>query len=305
MLDVQGLHTRAALFSFLRAFFSEQGFLEVDTPIRQPVILPECNIEPIIADGQYLQTSPELCMKRLLAAGCDKIFQICHCFRKNELGNRHLEEFTMLEWYRRGSDYHQLMEDCECLLKFIVEAFIDDSGNNLEKINKSPLLKQLTNTPEKITVSDAFKKYSPVPLNQALKENDFDELLVEYVEPQLGIQRPTFLIEYPKEMASLAILKQSDLTVAERFELYFNGIELANGFSELTESAEQEARFSEEISIIRTTHGRKQEMPIRFLAEIDSIGSAAGIAFGFDRLLMLLTGTNVINDVVSFSPEDF
>ena len=128
MLDPQGLRIRAALFSAVRLFFTAQGFLEVDTPLRQPVIIPESNIVPLTADGQYLQTSPELCMKRLLAAGCPRIFQICPCFRKDERGRRHLEEFTMLEWYRRDADYHALMTDCEDLLRSVARQIGGDAA---------------------------------------------------------------------------------------------------------------------------------------------------------------------------------
>lgn len=305
MLDVQGLHTRAALFSFLREFFRDHGFLEVDTPIRQPVIIPECNIEPIMADGQYLQTSPELCMKRLLAAGCDKIFQISHCFRKDEIGSRHLEEFTMLEWYRTGEDYHKLMEDCDNLLTYIVDGFNARSISNSIQGPLSTSIERLAAVPEKITVEEAFDAYSPVSIERALAEDQFDELLVEHIEPKLGIGHPTFLMDYPVELASLARVKPTDNRVAERFELYVDGIELANGFSELTDAIEQKKRFRAELETIRQNRERNQEMPERFLKDVGKIHSAAGIALGVDRLLMLLTGNTSIDDVVTFGMEDF
>lgn len=305
MLDVQGLHTRAALFSFLREFFRDHGFLEVDTPIRQPVIIPECNIEPIMADGQYLQTSPELCMKRLLAAGCDKIFQISHCFRKDEIGSRHLEEFTMLEWYRTGEDYHKLMEDCDNLLTYIVDGFNARSISNGIQGPLSTSIERLAAVPEKITVEEAFDAYSPVSIERALAEDQFDELLVEHIEPKLGIGHPTFLMDYPVELASLARVKPTDSRVAERFELYVDGIELANGFSELTDAIEQKERFRAELETIRQNRERNQEMPERFLKDVGKIHSAAGIALGVDRLLMLLTGNTSIDDVVTFGMEDF
>lgn len=306
MLDLQGLHIRAALFRSVREFFSERGFLEVDTPVRQPVIIPECNIVPISADGQYLQTSPELCMKRLLAAGCDRIFQICPCFRKNERGRNHLEEFTMLEWYRTGADYHQLMVDCEELLQYVAEK----TTRNIPPESGVPgelsgLRTTITAEAERLTVADAFTRYSPVPLEQALHEERFDELLVEYVEPHLGQTRPLFLMEYPKELASLARVDRLNSSVAERFELYIRGLELANGFSELTDPDEQRERFNAEIAEIRNLQGRKQEMPERFLEDLAQLESAAGIAFGLDRLLMLIMGRTNIREVVSFYPEEF
>ncbi len=142
MLDLPGLHIRAALFRLVRQFFSDRGFLEVDTPVRLPVTIPESNITPLRAEDHFLQTSPELCMKRLLAAGCSKIFQICPCFRKGEHGSRHLEEFTMLEWYRTGADYHQLMSDCDALLFFIASG-LKEMAPAHSPIRHSPLLHEV------------------------------------------------------------------------------------------------------------------------------------------------------------------
>lgn len=305
MLDIHGLHIRAALFRYIRDFFYERGFLEVDTPIRQPVIIPECNIIPILAGGQYLQTSPELCMKRLLAAGCDKIFQICPCFRKNEIGSRHLEEFTMLEWYRTEADYHQLMSDCEDLLQYVVPKILDISDREQSLYETTTRTHILVEQPEKLTVADSFTRYSPVPLVQALAEDMFDEVLVEHVEPNLGTDRPHFLIDYPRELASLAKVSEVDPEIAERFELYVSGIELANGFSELTDSVEQRQRFQKEIAAIEAGQGRLQKMPEHFLEDLSLLKKAAGIAFGFDRLLMLIMKKNTINSVVSFTQQDY
>jgi lysyl-tRNA synthetase class 2 len=305
MLDLQGLHIRAALFRYIREFFVERGFLEVDTPIRQPVIIPECNIVPISADGQFLQTSPELCMKRLLAAGCDKIFQICPCFRKNEIGSRHLEEFTMLEWYRTGADYRQLMVDCEELLQSVVPKILDLFPGEPSLYGEPTTRDILVERAEKLTVTDSFKRYSPVSLQQALAEDMFDELLVEHVEPHLGIERPLFLMDYPRELASLAKVSEGDSEIAERFELYVSGIELANGFSELTDSVEQRHRFQKELEIIEVAQGRSQKMPEHFLKDLSLLKNAAGIAFGFDRLLMLVMNKNEINSVVSFTQQDY
>jgi lysyl-tRNA synthetase class 2 len=305
MLDIQGLHIRAALFRYIREFFVERGFLEVDTPIRQPVIIPECNIVPISADGQYLQTSPELCMKRLLAAGCDKIFQICPCFRKDELGSRHLEEFTMLEWYRTGADYHQLMADCAELLQYVVPKVLDISNREQSLYRESAKTHVLVERPEKMTVEDSFLHYSPIPLQQAIAEETFDEVLVEHIEPNLGTNRPLFLIDYPRELASLAKVSEKNSDVAERFELYVSGIELANGFSELTDSLEQRQRFQKEIEAIELGQGRSPEMPEQFLKDLCLLEKAAGIAFGFDRFLMLIRKENTINSVVSFTQQDY
>jgi elongation factor P--(R)-beta-lysine ligase len=305
MLDPQGLRIRAALFAAVRLFFTAQGFLEVDTPLRQPVIIPESNIVPLTADGQYLQTSPELCMKRILAAGCPKIFQICPCFRKDERGRRHLEEFTMLEWYRRDADYHALMTDCEDLLQSVAErlaGILPDAAGREKRISVDL---DLAAPWPRLTVEEAFRRYSPLSLEQAIAGDCFEEILVEFVEPRLGVGSPVFLLDYPAEMASLARRKADEPARAERFELYLNGIELANGFSELTDADEQRQRFRHELDLIERSGRRPAGMPERFLDDLDRLPSAAGIAFGLDRLFMLLMGRHEIGEVVSFAPEDF
>ncbi len=305
MLDPQGLRIRAALFSAVRLFFTANGFLEVDTPIRQPVIIPESNIIPLAADGQYLQTSPELCMKRILAAGCSRIFQICPCFRKDERGRRHLEEFTMLEWYRRDADYHALMTDCEDLLQSVVGRLAEILPDlSVPEMSESGGLDLAAPWP-RLTVEEAFRRYSPLSLDQAMAGDCFEEVLVEFVEPHLGVRSPVFLLDYPAELASLARKKAEEPARAERFELYLNGIELANGFSELTDADEQRQRFRHELDLIERSGRRPAGMPERFLDDLDRLPSAAGIALGLDRLLMLLMGQHEISEVVSFAPEDF
>jgi len=306
VLDLQGLHIRAALFRYIRTFFTHRGFLEVDTPLRQPVIIPECNIVPILADGNYLQTSPELCMKRLLAAGCRKIFQICPCFRKDEMGRNHLEEFTMLEWYRTGATYQQLMLDCEELLHHVAAQCVEHDQQLHPGVIDIPAAKRLMVAPaERLTVAEAFERFAPLTVDEALSQEKFEEVLVEYIEPNLGISRPLFLMDYPRELASLAKVDPLRPDIAERFELYVAGIELANGFSELTDANEQRQRFEQELETIYRIHGRKSIMPERFLGELEGIQSAAGIAFGLDRLLMLLMGKEAIGEVVAFNPGDF
>lgn len=300
MLLQRRLQQRALLMSSLRCFFTERGFLEVDTPIRQPVLIPERHIEPLQAGDSYLQTSPEICMKRLLAHGCSKIFQICHCFRKNESGRRHLEEFTMLEWYHTGADYNILMEDCEALLRYVAHRFsqADKTGHSFFPGHN------LDGPWEKITVSCAFERYAPCSVEEAIAEDRFDEILVESIEPNLGQERPTFLIDYPVELGSLARQKEGEPLVAERFELYLGGLELANGFTELTDEVEQRKRFLEEIAAIKDTWKTAVQLPKRFLQDLCQLQSAAGIALGVDRLLMLALGLDDISEVVTFSPQD-
>lgn len=304
MLDSDGLHLRAAFFRCIRSFFYQQGFLEVDTPLRQPVYLPESNIVPLASEQQYLQTSPELCMKRLLAAGNSKIMQICPCFRKEERGRLHQEEFQMLEWYRTGADYHQLMLDCEELLRFLMESLLQQrpgGGAGQQFFSGVTLAARW----QRMTVAEAFSRYSPISLQQALKKDRFDEILVECIEPHLGDSAPEFLYDYPVELGSLARKRRDNPAVVERFELYLHGVELANGFSELTDAEEQRARFVDEIAAIKESTGRELMMPERFLNDLSKLDNAAGIAMGLDRLFMIAMNRQHITEAVTFSPEDF
>lgn len=296
---------RAAFFRLIRSFFYQHGFLEVDTPIRNPIYIPESNVAPIASEQEFLQTSPELCMKRLLAAGSSKIFQICHCFRKEEKGRLHLEEFQMLEWYRTGADYHQLMFDCETLLRFLLESLMESHLSNSGACHTFFSGINLGGNWERLTVAEAFSRYSPIKLDQALQDGSFDETLVEFIEPYLGIASPVFLYDYPVELGSLARIREGNPAVAERFELYINGVELANGFSELTDADEQRTRFDHEIATIKASTGRNAVMPERFLADLVKLDTAAGIAMGVDRLFMIATNRQQISEVVTFSPEDF
>lgn len=304
MLTTSRLHLRAAFFRALRNFFYEQGFLEVDTPVRIPLLIPESNIQPLGSEGWFLQTSPELYMKRLLAAGNEKIFQICPCFRKEERGRLHSEEFTMLEWYRTGHDYTRLMDDCQKLIRYTVgnlSAVLGTEGNIFTRENVHDYF---DGDWPRVTVSQAFQQLSPVPLDEAIARNLFDEILVEYVEPHLGVDKPTFLCDYPIQMASLAKVSKHNSNIAERFELYMKGIELANGFSELTDPVEQARRFQIELNCIASNGGEQKKMPHRFLKDLSNIKSAAGIALGLDRVLMILLGECSLDRVTTFSSQD-
>ena len=298
MIPCYGLHLRAVLIQALRAFFIDRGYLEVETPLRIPAPAPEAHIVPIASEGWFLQTSPELCMKRLLAAGIPRIFQICKCFRKGERGDRHLPEFTMLEWYAAQSDYRDLMADCGALLRHLAGAMgksgvLEWQGRRIE----------LGPEWERITVAEAFRRYAPCTVEEALAKDQFDELLVEHVEPHLGIVTPTFLCDYPAALGALARLSPVDPTVAERFELYVAGLELANGFSELVDPMEQRARFVAEQESIRLQGREPGPMPEVFLDGLETMPPAAGIALGVDRLAMLFAGAERIDQVVAFTPE--
>jgi lysyl-tRNA synthetase class 2 len=270
------LRVRAQMIQAMRRFFIDRGYLELETPILIPSPAPECHIDAIRVGDFYLHTSPELCMKRMLAAGFSRIFQMTKCFRSGERGRLHLPEFTLLEWYRGETDYLGLMEECETMLLSVFETLQMKGeiryGNHQVSL-QSPW--------KKITVLEAFERYSPMSLEEALASDRFDELMVRAVEPKMGIDRPAFLMDYPASLAALAKLKRSDPRFAERFELYIAGMELANGFSELNDEEEQRLRFERE-NLKRMVQGTP----------------------GIDRLAMLLTNRPRIDDVVCFTPEE-
>jgi lysyl-tRNA synthetase class 2 len=299
MISATRLRQRSAIIGAVRRFFEDRGFLEVQTPVRLPVLAPEAWIAPEAAGDHFLQTSPELCMKRLLAAGHPALFQICPCFRKGERGRLHLPEFIMLEWYRRGHDYLSLMDDCEELLWEVA-----DSCNLAGPLDSEGQPLSLEPTWDRLTVAEAFARFGGISPEGALAAGKFEEVLVERVEPNLGRERPCFLYDYPAALASLARLKPGNPAVAERFELYLGGIELANGFSELTDPAEQRRRFELERQAIARTGRESGPMPESFLQELAVLPAAAGIALGLDRLVMLLTGGASLDEVVTFTPEE-
>jgi lysyl-tRNA synthetase class 2 len=292
------LSMRAKLISSIRHFFILHDFLEVETPLRIPAPAPEEHIEAIPSGDWFLQTSPELCMKRLLAAGYPRIFQISKCFRTAERGNKHLPEFTMLEWYVAKFDYYQLMDQCG---EMLITAF-KDMGYTQDIVWQNKKI-NLAEPWEKITVANAFSKYAQVSLQEALHQDEFDEILTQYIEPRLGIDRPTFIYDYPAKLAALSKIKKSDPTVAERFELYIGGLELANGFSELTDAGEQRKRFEDAQEARAAKNWARYPMPEYFLDSLKNMPESAGIALGIDRLVMILANTDKIDDVVAFTPE--
>jgi lysyl-tRNA synthetase class 2 len=295
----KALQQRARILQGIRQVFIEKGYLEVETPHRIPAPAPESHIEAIPSDTWFLHTSPELCMKRMMAAGYEKVFQICRCWREGERGSLHLPEFTLLEWYRAGGDYHSLMEECEELIRSVVRAI----GLEQKIIFRGCEI-DLSEPWERISVKEAFHSHTQTSVNEALERNLFDEIMVQEIEPILGVEKPTFIYDYPAQRGALARLKQEDQTVAERFELYMGGLELANGFSELVDSEEQRKRFLTE-NENRQSNGKPiYSMPDKFLAELDDMPPSVGIALGVDRLVMVFLDAETIDEVVAFIPEE-
>lgn len=318
-------HARArqALYRALRGFFSRRGFEEVETPC----LVPTPGMEPHITAFEvpfvpemhgsprtlYLHTSPEYTMKRLLADGAGPIFQICKAFRNGEVSSQHNPEFSLLEFYRPDADYHAIMSDLEHAL---AEAEGEFAGSSF--FSQTPYAR--------LSVKEAIKQYAGFDLPPGSDAEElaalakkagvrvgtnerFDDvffhLFLQKVEPQLGFERPTFLVEYPASMASLARLKPSDSSVAERFELYVRGVELANGFSELTCALEQRARFLEEQRLRKEAGKPVYALDERFLEAVGRMPPSSGVAVGLDRILMLLLNEGAIDDVLLFPAREF
>ena len=293
------LRARANILQAIRLFFIHEGYVEVETPYRIPAPAPESHIDAVPSGSWYLHTSPELCMKRLLAAGVEKIFQICRCWREGERGSQHIPEFTLLEWYRANTDYLGLMVECEALILHVASAL--GLGALLHYREQTI---ELAPPWERISVNEAFQRYAHIPMKKALTEHQFDEIMVEKIEPHLGRHKPTFLYDYPAERAALARLKMEDPTLAERFELYIGGLELANAFSELIDAEEQRKRFLCEQGNRRSRSKPSYPLPEKFLRELEAMPPAAGIALGVDRLVMVMLDAHTIDEVIAFTPEE-
>ncbi len=289
---------RAHVMQAVRDYFLAHGYLEVDTPLRIPAPAPELHIEAPPSADWFLHTSPELCMKRLLAAGYGRIFQICHCFRAQERGRRHLPEFTLLEWYAAGQDYRDMMAACEALVRHVADAL--GKGRHIVYQGRTVDLEAPW---QRLSVREAFRRYTTTTAEGALAADTFDRLMVDAIEPYLGLERPCFLYDYPADRGALARLKPEDPSVAERFELYIAGIELCNAFTELTDTAQQRRRFEEALRRRVALGAARYPLPEKFLADLEHLPPCAGNALGLDRLVMLLADTRCIDDVVPFTPE--
>jgi lysyl-tRNA synthetase class 2 len=292
------LKRRALILEFIRDFFNKQGFLEIDTPIRVPAIAPEPFIVPFQSEDWFLAASPELHMKRLLAAGYIKLFQFSHCFRKGERGRWHNPEFIMLEWYRRGADYLKIIDDTEKLVTTLASKL-----GMKKKIKYRGQEIDITTPWPKITVKDAYLKFAgwdPIAVNDAVR---FDIDFIEKVLPSLNTTRPTVLLDYPAPQAALARIKTQNPLVAERAEVFIGGLELANAYSELSDVKEQTKRFQEAIVEIQKERGQKMPLPDKFLKAMEFLPECGGIALGVDRLVMLFCDADSIDDVMAFTED--
>lgn len=292
-VDNSILEQRHRVVRAIRRFFWDRDYIEVETPVRIPSPCLELHIDAEPAGNQFLRTSPELHMKRLLAGGSAKIFQIGPCFRRGEKGNLHRPEFTMLEWYRTGVGYMEALAETKALVAHVAKEVPGQTGIPWQggRIELMPVW-------DSMTVRDAFigaAGWDPVSKFDA---DRFSLDLVEKVEPSFSPERPTVLYDYPAEAAALSRLKPGDPSVAERWELYIGGMEIANAFSELTDAVEQRRRFEQCAEQRKARGGEVYPVDEEFLEAMErGIPECAGVALGVDRLVMLLTNLQSIGDV--------
>ncbi len=321
---------RAAITKAVRAWFEEQGFSEVETSILQISPGNETHLHALRTElgspaggsaSRYLRTSPEFAAKKLLAAGEEKIFEFARVFRDRERGDLHLPEFTMLEWYRANVGYDAVMADAVVIIAHAAQ----ETG--IGKFSFRGRTADPFAEPELLTVADAFARHADIDLLATVGDGEgsraalaalakdrvrvtdddtwsdiFSKVLVEHIEPQLGQGRLTVLFEYPAPEAALARVKSSDSRVAERFEVYACGVELANGFGELTDADEQRRRFTQAMDEKQRRYGERYPLDEDFIAAVAQMPQASGVALGFDRLAMLASGATRIDQVVWTPP---
>lgn len=297
------IYKRARIYKAIRAFFSDREFLEVDTPVLSKSTNTDAQIASIRAFNQrealYLQTSPEFAMKRLLVAGSGSIYQICHAFREAETGRRHHPEFTLLEWYRVGYDYHALMDEVEVLIDTL-----SDRTNSYRRVRYRDLLIEHTNVDITcIQLPELREKSGELVTSADTDDLDFDQcldlLLSMVVAPCL--KGYVFVYDYPISQAALAKASASNPAVAERFELFHDDLELANGFSELTDAKIQRSRFEKDNDSRAAKGLPRYPVDEHLLAALESgLPECAGVALGLDRLLMVLLGLDSIDQAISF-----
>jgi elongation factor P--(R)-beta-lysine ligase len=319
----QHLVDRARAVRAIRGFFEERGFLEIETPLRVRAPALEVHLTAVPAgDHAWLITSPEYQMKRLLAGGLEQIFQVCKCFRAGERGHQHAVEFTMLEWYRAWAELDAVLVDTEQLVAHVAtqvrgEPVVEAGGRRIDVAPPWP----------RLTVAEAMHRWAGVEVRgdepvdtlaarvdaagidrggAAAWDDVFFAAFVARVEPALAaLDRPVVLVDWPAPLAALARRKPADAAVAERFEAYVGGVELANAFGELTDPVEQRARFDHDVATRAARGLPAYPLDERLLAALaEGIPPSAGIALGVDRLVMLVVGAADIRDVLTFTDDE-
>jgi lysyl-tRNA synthetase class 2 len=304
---------RAAMLAGVRAFFAARRVLEVETPIVSPAAVSDPQLESLATriaglPGEfYLQTSPEYSMKRLLAAGSGDIYQICKVFRDEERGRWHNPEFTMIEWYRVGYDDAALMDEVEALVGALLKP--QRTLPPAERLNYSTALERHAGVDASRSsdagLSAAVQRHGIVCDARLDRDAKLDLLMGLVVGPRLGRDRPCFICDYPASQAALARVKPGPPAVAARFELYLDGVELANGFHELRDAAEQRARFSRDLNIRRERGQVQRPVDEKLLAALEhGMPDCAGVALGFDRLVALALGADALGQAMAFTADN-
>ncbi|WP_131976578.1 elongation factor P--(R)-beta-lysine ligase [Cricetibacter osteomyelitidis] len=307
---IKNLLARAKILTEIRKFFTERGLLEVETPILSEfgvtdVHLATFNTEFIAPFGEqsktlWLATSPEYHMKRLIAAGSGPIFQLCHVFRNEEAGRKHNPEFTMLEWYRPHFDMYRLINEVDDLLQQVLDCEPAESVSYQfvfqEYVGLDPL------SAERKQLVDKAREHHFMCDDDEKRDTLLQFLFSEVVEPQIGQEHPVVVYHFPATQAALAQISSEDHRVAERFEFYYKGLELANGFNELTDAAEQQHRFEQDNRQREKLGLPQRTIDHRFLSALQAgMPSCSGVALGIDRLLMIALNAETIDEVMAFS----
>ena len=311
--NIENLLKRAKIIAEIRRFFTDRGLLEVETPVLSEFGVTDLHLSTFstefiapfdaLSKTLWLGTSPEYHMKRLLAAGSGPIFQIGKVFRNEEAGNRHNPEFTMLEWYRPHFDMYRLINEVDDLLQQILECPPAESMSYQfafqQYVGLDPLSADLSELVEKA------KKYQLMGAENESRDTLLQFLFSAVVEPQIGQEAPVVVYHFPASQAALAQISSKDLRVAERFEFYYKGLELANGFHELSDAREQLRRFQQD-----NLQREKMGLPVcaidtRLLSALQAgIPNCSGVALGVDRLLMIAMGAEHIKEVISFAIDN-
>lgn len=308
---LQALRLRARLLTRARDFFAARGVLEVETPILGASTATDPHIESLRTSvggsARFLQTSPELFMKRLLAAGSGPIYQITKVFRDGESGARHNPEFTILEWYRPGLDHHGLMDEVDQFLQ-VVLGCAASARDTYEEVFR----RWVGADPHRVGAPELQSRAEALGL-RAVSSSGFSRedwlhlLMAEAIEPHLGLERPDFVYDFPLELKALARIRKGEggtPNVAERFEVFVQGVELANGYHELTDASEQRERFLADLQSRRTLGRAEVPLDERMIAALErGLPPCAGVALGFDRLVMIAADASDIGSVISFSDD--
>lgn len=301
--EISTLFQRAEFIKNIRAFFYSRNFLEVETPILSQHTVTDPFLASFSTDQFFLQTSPEYHMKRLLAAGSGPIFQITKAFRQDEAGTRHNPEFTMLEWYRPGYTHHQLMDEMDDLLILLLQTEqairMTYQAAFEQHLAINPLIASISELKNCAETHGIQLSYNQIDSNNMPKDTWLDLLMSHCIEPHLGKLTPVFIYNYPASQAALSVTHDN---IGERFEVYYQGIELANGFHELTDATEQRRRFEKNLTQRRRSQLPELSLDEYFLAALENgFPASSGVALGLDRLIMLALNKKNIQEVMSFS----